>query len=108
MKKWFVVVVSIFVALAFFSGAMAQDKAGAKPAKPKVMKASGTVSAYEADKSMTVKGAKKTEWTFDIKGAKLEGDFKVGDKVTVLYKKDGDKKIATAITKPKKKEKGKK
>ena len=62
------------------------------------MKASGTVAAYEAGKMIKVKGAKDKEWTFDIAAdAKIKGEVKEGAKATVIYKKDGDKMVATAI-----------
>ncbi len=101
--------------VAFASGVMAQTPA--KPAapaaadKPKVespkaekkespqmMEVSGTVSAYEVGKTIKLKGKDK-EMAFEITGdTKVKGEVKEGVKVTVMYKKDGDKTIATAIT----------
>jgi Cu/Ag efflux protein CusF len=46
-----------------------------------------------------VKGAKEKEMTFDIAAdAKMKGEAKEGGKVTVGYKKDGDKMVATSIS----------
>ncbi len=62
------------------------------------MTASGTVASYEAGKMIKVKGKDK-EMVFDITGeTNVKGEVKEGAKVTVMYKKDGDKMIATAIT----------
>ena len=115
MKKILTVLVVLLTIVAFSSGAMAQ--APAKPAapaatdKPKVespktekkessqaTEVSGTVAAYEAGKTIKVKGKDK-ETTFEITGdTKVNGEVKVGAKATVMYKKVGDKMIATVIT----------
>jgi uncharacterized protein YxeA len=115
MKKILTVLVVLLTLVAFSSGVMAQ--APAKPAapaatdKPKVespkaekkeapqtTEVSGTVAAYEAGKTIKVKGQDK-EMTFEITGdTKVNGEVKVGAKATVMYKKVGDKMIATAIT----------
>jgi Cu/Ag efflux protein CusF len=59
----------------------------------------GTVAAYEAGKMITVKGHKDKEMTFDVAAdAKIKGEVKEGAKVTVTYKKDGDKMVATSIS----------
>jgi hypothetical protein len=108
MKKVLIVMVALLAMVAFVSGAIAQkadapaakaDKAKAdKPKAPKASKAVGTVVAYEAGKTIKVK-AKDKELAFDIAAdAKITGgEVKEGGKVTVTYKKDGDKNIATAI-----------
>jgi len=123
MKKTLLIGIALMAMVAFVGGAMAQapkaaapaapadkpvaDKPAAdkpkaeKPKPPKVLKASGTVAAYEAGKMIKVKGAKEKEWTFEIAAdAKIKGEVKEGAKVTVTYKKDGDKMIATAISGP--------
>jgi hypothetical protein len=128
MKKTLLIGIALVAMVAFVGGAMAQapkaaapaapadkpvadkpaaDKPAAdkpkaeKPKPPKVLKASGTVAAYEAGKMIKVKGAKDKEWTFEIAAdAKIKGEVKEGAKVTVTYKKDGDKMIATAISGP--------
>ncbi len=75
------------------------DKAKAeKPKAPKALKASGAVVAYEAGKTIKIK-AKDKELAFDIAAdAKIKGEAKEGAKVTVAYKKDGDKMVATSIS----------
>jgi len=99
--------VALLAMVAFVSGAIAQkadapaakaDKAKAdKPKAPKALKASGAVVAYEAGKTIKIK-AKDKELAFDIAAdAKVTGEVKEGAKVTVTYKKDGDKMVASAI-----------
>ena len=115
MKKYLAFLVALLTIVAFASGVMAQTPA--KPAaqaaadKPKVespkaekkespqtMDVSGTVTAYQAGKTIKVKGKDK-EMAFEITGdTKVKGEVKEGANVTVMYKKDGDKMIATAIT----------
>ena len=124
MKRALVVMVALLAMVAFVSGVMAQapaktekpaapapEKAApapapekAKPAdkpkadKPKAMKFAGTVAGYEAGKMIKVKGSKDKEMTFDVMGdTKMKGEVKEGSKVTVMYKKDGDKMVATSI-----------
>ncbi len=112
MKKFFIVLVALLAMVAFVSGVVAQEKKAAAPApaaekpkadkpkadKPKSMKFSGTVAAYEAGKTIKVKGKEK-EMAFDIAAdAKVKGEVKDGAKVTVMYKKDGDKMVATGIS----------
>jgi hypothetical protein len=106
MKKTLIVLIALFAMVAFVSGVVAQQKeeapaAAPKAEKPKAPKAKhfkGTVAAYEAGKMITVKGAKKKEMTFDVAAdAKIKGEVKEGVKVTVMYKKEGDKMVATGI-----------
>lgn len=126
MKRILVLVVALLTMLAFASGVMAQapaktekpaasapekaapapapkaaaEKAKPKADKPKVLKAAGTVAAYEAGKMIQVK-MKDKEMKFDIAAdAKVKGEVKEGAKVTVMYKKDGDKMVATSISVP--------
>ena len=70
------------------------------------MKATGTVAAYEVGKMIKVKDKEK-EMAFDLTaGTQVKGEVKEGAKVTVMFKKDGDKMVATAINvSTKKKEK---
>ena len=115
MKKSLIIVIALVAMVAFVGGVVAQQPAKTapaptapapekakteKPAKaPKAMKASGAVAAYEAGKMIKVKGSKDKEWTFDIApDAKIKGEPKEGAKVTVMYKKDGDKMVATSIS----------
>jgi Na+-transporting methylmalonyl-CoA/oxaloacetate decarboxylase gamma subunit len=111
MKKALIVLIALLTAVAFVSGVIAQEKKAEppapaaekakaeKPKAPKAMRASGIVSDYQAGKMIKMKGAKEKEWTFDIgPDAKVKGEPKEGAKVTVMYKKEGDKMIATAIS----------
>ena len=122
MKRALVLIIALLVTVAFAGGAIAQapakpapekaapapapEKAAkpekAKEAKPKAakaMKASGMVAAYEAGKMIKVKGPKDKEWTFDVTGdTRGKGDVKEGAKVTVMYKKEGDKMVANSIS----------
>jgi Na+-transporting methylmalonyl-CoA/oxaloacetate decarboxylase gamma subunit len=118
MKRVLVLGVALLTVLAFASGVMAQapakttapEKAAAKPAaekakpkadKPKMLKAAGTVAAYQAGQMIAVK-VKDKEMKFDIAAdAKVKGEVKEGAKVKVGYKKDGGKMVATSISGPK-------
>ncbi len=118
MKKNLVVLVVLLTLVAFAGGAMAQTPgkpvekqttpAAEKPKTekpeaqkkeaPKAMHTSGTVAAYEAGKVIKVK-SKEKEMVFDVTGdTKIKGEAKEGAQVTVMYKKEGDKMVATAIT----------
>ncbi len=136
MKRTLSVVIALLAMVAFVSGVMAQapapkaEKPAVAPAPaapapapapapkaekkaekkpPKAMSFKGTVAAYEAGKMIKVKGAKDKEMTFDVAAdAKIKGEVKEGAKATVMYKKDGDKMVATAITVPEKKPKAEK
>jgi Cu/Ag efflux protein CusF len=120
MKRMLIVMVALLAMVAFASGVIAQPAKPNTPAgtpaapapapaaekpkmeKPKVakpMKFGGTVAAYEAGKMIQVKGAKDKEMTFDITGdTKMKGEVKEGAKVTVMYKKEGDKMLANSIS----------
>jgi hypothetical protein len=120
MKRILILMVALLTLVAFAGGVMAQapaktekpaapapEKAAPAPApkpaaeQPKALKASGTVAAYEAGKMISVK-VKDKEMKFDIAAdAKATGEIKKGAKVTVMYKKDGDKMVATSISGPK-------
>ena len=123
MKK-LILVVALLTVVAFASGVMAQQKAAPAPAKPagtvapapapapapakpaKAEKFSGMVEKMdEAAKTVVVKG-KKDDKTFMIdamtkimKGKKemAMADLKNGTTVSVEYKMDGDKMMATAV-----------
>ena len=118
MKRMLIVMVALLAMVAFASGVIAQAPAKTeKPAAPaapapaaekpkmdkpkeaKPMKFGGTVAAYEAGKMIKIKGAKDKEMAFDVTGdTKMKGEVKEGAKVTVMYKKDGDKMMATSIS----------
>lgn len=110
MKKTLIVLIALLTTVAFVGGVIAQEKKvespapaaekakAEKPKAPKAMRASGIVSAYQAGKMIKMTGAKDKEWNFDISpDAKVKGEPKEGAKVTVIYKKDGDKMVATSI-----------
>jgi hypothetical protein len=111
MKKMIFLVV-LLTLVAFVSGAMAQQKpAPAKPAPPaKLAKFSGAIEKVdEMAKAIEVKGKVKKEeksltFATDDKTKITKGketlsfaDLKKGMKVSVEYKKDGDKMVAAAI-----------
>ena len=112
MKRVLIVLVALLAMVAFVSGVVAQEKkAETAPApaveKPKVekpktvkaMKFSGNVAAYEVGKMIKVEGARKKEMTFDVApDAKVKGEVKEGAKVTVMYKKEGERMMATSIS----------
>ena len=115
--------VALLAMVAFVSGVMAQapaktekpaapavEKAAPAPEKPKpaaekpktekskTLKFTGAVAGYQAGKTIKVK-AKDKEMAFDVTGdTKMKGEVKDGAKVTVNYKKDGAKMVATSIT----------
>ncbi len=124
--KRLILVVALLTMVAFVSGVMAQGKPAPAPAKPaatvapapapakaekpakaaKPEKYSGTVEKVdEAAKTILVKGKKdektiavddKTKITKAGKEMPLS-DLKSGMSVSVEYKKDGDKMVATSI-----------
>ena len=114
MKKILIMFVALLTMAAFTGSVMAQGQAKPaapaatekqaapvpekKEAAPQAMKASGTVSAYETGKMVRIK-EKDKEMTFDLTGQTVvKGEVKDGANVTVMYKKDGDKMVATDIT----------
>jgi hypothetical protein len=115
MKKYLAVLVVLLTIVAFASGAMAQTSAkpvaqtagekskvesprAEKKESPQTMDVSGTVAAYQPGKTIKIKGKDK-ETAFEITSdTKVNGEVKEGANVTVMYKKEGDKMIATAIT----------
>jgi len=126
MKRALVVMVILLAMVAFVSGGMAQapaktekpavpapEKAAPAPTpekvkpvtekskeeKPGAVRFSGTVTGYEAGKMIKVKGPDDKETTFGVtKKTKVKGEMKEGAKVTIAYKKEGDKMVATGIT----------
>jgi len=115
MKKNVIAFVALLTMATFVGVSMAQTPA--KPTAPtgtdkpktevpkvekketsKAIRVSGTVAVYEASKMIKVEG-KDNEMAFDLTGdTKVKGDVKDGAEVTVMYKKEGDKMVATAIT----------
>ncbi|NWF53746.1 MAG: hypothetical protein HXY45_03015 [Syntrophaceae bacterium] len=114
MKKALVLMAVLLATMAFAGGAMAQAPATAeKPApaveKPKAEKAeavrfSGAVIAYQPKKMIKVKRADNKEMTFSVTAkTQVKGEVKEGAMVSVAYKQEGDKMVATgiALAKPK-------
>ncbi len=117
MKKNLIISVALLTMVAFGGAAMAQGQT--KPTAPatteksvtpatdkskaekkeatKAMEATGTVAAYEGGKMIKVKDKDK-EMVFDLTAdTQVKGEVKEGAKMTVMYKKEGDKMVATAI-----------
>jgi hypothetical protein len=67
---------------------------------------SGEVIAVDTTKSILTLKSGTVEAGFDCETGSLIKDVKVGDQVTVEYKKVGDKNIATKVTPKKKKAAG--
>jgi len=109
MKKlWTVVGLSLIAAVAMAVSASAAEKGAKGGDKPKPHQITGEVCAISPD-CITVKSKKDGEVKIAMTnktafGTKAEpkkcDDFKVGDKVTVAYKEDGDKKCALAVRVP--------
>lgn len=109
MKKlWTVVGMSLIAAVAMVVSASAADKPEKGAEKPKPHQVSGEVCAISAD-CITVKSRKEGEVKIELTKATTFGtkaepkkcdDFKVGDKVVVYFKEDGDKKCATSVRVP--------
>jgi len=110
MKRILIVLVALLAMVAFVSGVVAQEKKAEKPAAaaekpkaekpkaPKALKASGTVAKYDAGKMIALK-VKDKEMPFDVTAdTKIKGEVKEGAKATVMYKKDGDKMVATSVS----------
>lgn len=80
----------VFVLLTFVGVALAADL-------------SGEVTAVNAEKGTLTLKSGTVEAGFDCETGSLIKDVKVGDQVTVQYKEEGGKKIATKVTPMKKK-----
>ncbi len=69
-----------------------------KTTRTKAMMFTGKITNMDmAEKMMTVKG-KKAEMTFDVSGAKMKGEAKAGDMVTVKYREKDGKMMASSVT----------
>ncbi len=72
-----------------------------KTTRTKALMLTGRVTNMDmAEKMMTVKG-KKAEMTFDVSGAKMKGEAKAGDMVTVKYMEKDGKMMASSVTRGK-------
>lgn len=111
MKRMLILLVALLAMVAFVGGVVAQEKKADQPAAakaekpkaekpkaPKALRASGTVSAYDAAaKTLKVK-SKDKEMEFALAdNAKVRGEIKQGSRVTVTYKKEGEKLVASSV-----------
>ena len=102
-----VVVTLAAVALAFTTGARAEDKAAAKPDKPKMQQFTGVIEAIDAtagtltvkkkDESKSFTLCPKCKYAVPAKEGATAADFKAGDKVVVAYVMDGDKSVCKKL-----------
>jgi hypothetical protein len=101
MKSTLVVMAALLAMVAFVSGVMAQAPAKTekpKAEKPKQMRFGGAVVGYAAGKMIKVKRSDGKEMTFDMTGAtQINGGVKESAKVSVIYKRVGNKMVATTI-----------
>ena len=120
MKKVLMMALTVLISVAFVTAAFAQAPAGTpeqktttttttkapdtketkttKTTKSKAMIFTGEVTNMDtAAKIMTVKG-KKGDMTFDVSGAKMKGEAKSGDKVTVKYVEKEGKMMTSSVT----------
>ena len=95
MKKAIMIVLALLVCLAFVATTFAQEKSTpSKADRTKGMHFRGEVTNVDSSaKTITVKG-KEGEMTFDISGAKMKGEVKAGDKVSVAYTEQAGKNVA--------------
>ena len=95
MKKALFVLVCLLAVFAFTSGVMAAEQS---TTKSQVLKASGTVLTYDRAAMIAIKTAKGKEMHFDLAAnAKVGSKVDRGSKVTVTYKKQGQKLVASAV-----------
>ena len=118
MKKALLVGLAVFISFAFMTTVFAQTtekketittttttpekkETVTKTTRTKAMMFAGKVTNMDmAEKMMTVKG-KKGEMTFDVSGAKMKGEAKAGDMVTVKYMEKDGKMMASSVTRGK-------
>jgi hypothetical protein len=94
MKKALFVMVCLLAVFAFTSGVMAQQSTTSS----KPLKASGTVLAYDPGAMLAIKTAQGKEMHFDLAAnAKVGSKIDRGSMVTVTYKKQGQKMVASAV-----------
>ena len=85
MKRAVSILIVAFILLTFAGSAIAAEM-------------SGEVTAVDVAKGTLELKTGKVEANFDCETGSLIKDVKVGDHVTVQYKEEGGKKIATKIT----------
>jgi hypothetical protein len=113
MKAWKIVALAVIAAVASAASPSASAAEGGKKAeaaakaRPAGKQLTGEIVSISAE-CIEIKG-KAGEGKFAINAGTIFGskktpkqasDFKVGDKVRVGYKEDGDKKVATSIAPP--------
>jgi hypothetical protein len=95
MKKGLLILVCLLSVFAFTSGVMAAQQS---TTQSKVLKASGTVLTYDPGAMIAIKTAKGKEMHFDLAAnAKVGNKVDRGSKVTVSYKKQGQKLVASSV-----------
>jgi hypothetical protein len=96
MRKTIAITAILFLLASAFAFAAPQ----AKTAKAATHQATGTIKSVTADSLVVTHkvGAKEQDTTFVLNAdTKKEGDVKAGAKVTVHYKVEGGKDIATIV-----------
>ena len=113
MKKALLVGLAVLISVAFMTTVFAQTtekkvttttttpekkETITKTTRTKDMMFTGKVTNMDmAEKMMTVKG-RKGEMTFDVSSAKMKGEAKAGDMVTVKYMEKDGKMMASWVT----------
>ena len=118
MKKALLVGLAVLISVAFMTTVFAQTtekketittttttpekkETVTKTTRTKHMMFTGKVTNMDmAEKMMTVKG-RKGEMTFDVSSAKMKGEAKAGDMVTVKYREKDGKMMASSVTRGK-------
>ena len=116
MKKALLVGLAVLISVAFMTTVFAQTtekkvttttttpekkETITKTTRTKDMMFTGKVTNMDmAAKMMTVKG-KKGDMTFDVSSAKMKGEAKAGDMVTVKYREKDGKMMASSVTRGK-------
>ena len=126
MKKALLAGLAVFISIAFVTNVFAQmpekkettttttttttpekKQTTTTTTKSKGMKFTGEVTNMDmAGKMLTVKG-KKGDMTFDVSNAKMKGEVKTGDRVTVKYMEKDGKMMASWVDMGKKAKKTK-
>ena len=95
MKKALFVLVCLLAVFAFTSGVMAAQQS---TTQGKALKASGTVLTYDPAAMIVIKTSKGKEMHFDLAAnAKVGSKVDRGSMVTVTYKKQGQKLVASSV-----------
>jgi Cu/Ag efflux protein CusF len=109
-KMWKVAsfAVAAVVAMSLATGAFAAEEKKAEGKKPQAPQKTGAIVSIDKE-CIKIKPAKGDEVMFSITektkfGTKADpktcSDFKCGDKVTVRFKEEGDKKVALSVVVP--------